>query len=136
MGCRSGWTEAPCSCLALTSSRACSGDGDCILAVDDDVCDCAYERLKAEKGPGLSEFKVRLIMDRYPVRNGLIDPYALARRHNSRECRELMGEWLAEKAASGVSCGLCFNYALWRRHGRYLSIPFSVASQMFFGKAK
>lgn len=105
-----------------------------ILAIDNDKYDCVYDILKNEKDLDLCKYKVKLILDKYPIKNGLIDSYALLRRHNVEECKEMMNEWLCDVDSFGISDTFCFNYSLWKKHGKYLSIPFEIANQRFLGR--
>jgi hypothetical protein len=133
--CLSIWVDKKSSVIAdLNDFISLLSEDEYLLCIDDDMHDCIYDKLKSERSIELCKFKVKLILEKYPMSNGLVDSYVILRRHNEEECRAMMQEWLYETSLAKVKEDFTFNYSLWRKHGRYLSIPFEISNQRFIKK--
>lgn len=81
---------------------------------------CIYEEMKAcfqikkdtmdNMGPQINKYKE----EKYPSNNGLVQSNIVIRKHNNKQCIEVMEIWKKELITHSHRDQLSFNYALWK----------------------
>ena len=67
-----------------------------------------------EKESMANKIRKRYIKEKFPDNNGLIEGCLIIRKHNEKDCINLMNNWFEEIEKYSYRDQLSYNYALWK----------------------
>jgi len=101
-------------------NSCCSDDNNSIFIPKHPNRNCIYEEMKAcfslkkdtmdNMEPQINKYKE----EKYPSNNGLVQSNIVIRKHNNKQCIEVMEIWKNELITHSHRDQLSFNYALWK----------------------
>lgn len=100
--------------------------------------DCIYEEFKYVESLGYEDDKIlakqkkKYLNDRYPPKNGLVAGGIIIRKHNDRECVQLMEYWWSQIEQFSGRDQLSFCYSSWLKGIQYSTLDLNQHKNEFF----
>jgi hypothetical protein len=92
-------------------------------------------KAKKEKKSLGNVIKEKYEKEKFPDNNGLIESCLLIRKHNDKQCIDIMTKWYNEIKNYSHRDQLSFNYIIWKNHIKIKYIPKRYAYQYFLQKS-